>query len=58
MFGAPPVWDMSWIHKFKTPFFFWGYGNMYGKMQVCSINPIGGLGKKDTSPHMLCTYKQ
>ena len=40
---------MSWIHN-SNPFF-WGVIEICMQMQVCSINPIGGLAK-GYIPHM------
>ena len=43
MFGAPPVGHVM-DPQFK-PVFFWGVMEICMQMQVCSINPIGGLAK-------------
>ena len=48
MFGAPPVGYVM-DPQFK-PFFFWVM-EICMQMQVCSINPIGGLAKGNI-PHM------
>ena len=48
MFGAPPVGHVM-DPQFK-PVFFWVM-EICMQMQVCSINPIGGLAKGNI-PHM------
>ena len=44
MFGAPPVGHVM-DPQFKSTPFFWGVMEICMQMQVCSINPIGGLEK-------------
>ena len=48
MFGAPPVGHVM-DQQFKPVFF--GVMEICMQMQVCSINPIGGLAKGNI-PHM------
>ena len=48
MFGAPPVGHVM-DPQFKP--LFWGVMEICMQMQVCSINPVGGLAK-GYIPHM------